>query len=110
MDHQPFRAMFGAVLSGAGAISNLFVQAHPLLSLACIFVSLVAGIYAIRVSSKTIRHRELQQASDEIDVARNRLELCEGCRTGRIPTRCPISPEDRPNDCPLNMKGNDADD
>ena len=37
---------------------------------------------------------------NKVALAREALLLCENCKAGHPPPHCPLSPEDRPDDCP----------
>ena len=76
-----------------GSLASWVTAAHPIFSLLATVLAATASIYAIRVSWGTARLRRLE-------IARTIRALCDQCREGNPPQRCPIPADQRPSFCP----------
>ena len=74
-------------------MASWVTAAHPVFSLLATVLAATASIYAIRVSWGTARLRRLE-------IARTIGALCDQCREGNPPPKCPIPDAQRPSFCP----------
>lgn len=91
--------LFGTAATGSTWFGSEFLEGalKDIGLLLTIMIGSTTLYFLIRIN----RHRDHIKAIEE---ARAETKLCEECRNGEKPVRCPIPPEARPNDCPLTKK------
>lgn len=98
-DHQMIEGTIktagGATVSWFGTIGSVLTATHEVLNIACVCVSICAGIYAVMVARATIRSRKIENVKNEV-------KICRDCKSGNPPPSCPFDNDERPADCPKN--------
>ena len=90
MDPKPALASAFAWISATG---SWLADAHVCLSVVATLAALIASIYAVRAYS--LRLTVYRMERDKLAA-----ELCEECREGNPPNRCPYTENQKPKDCP----------
>jgi len=69
-------------------------------SLIALFFAVGCGFYLLLINKRKKEIEELNRNTAEITEIMRETQLCDRCRMGITPTKCPIPVERRPADCP----------
>jgi hypothetical protein len=82
----------------AGGFALSFEQAlSPWLRLAALLIGIATGCMMFLALRESNRQKKLL---NDLRIANQEAELCQQCRIGKPPAKCPLPPNMRPKDCP----------
>lgn len=100
------RGFGGSMLSFALWLGSL-AQVREWLQLTALVLSIGVAVWTIISLRNTARKSRAEEERAKADTALLNAEraeimsgLCDTCRIGKVPVQCPLTPDNRPSDCP----------